>query len=59
MTTPATIDLVLPEPVSAFFFAVKIRSIVIADEVLQSITADVDVTLIVLLITSVLLKLRY
>ena len=58
-TTPATTDLDLPEPVNAFFFAVYVTDISIADAVLQSITAEVEDTFIVLLIPSVLLKLRY
>ena len=51
--------LVLPEPVNATFFAVYATDISIADVVLQSITAEVEATFIVLLIPSVLLKLRY
>ena len=51
--------LVFPEPVFAFFFAVYATDISIADVVLQSITAEVEATFIVLLIPSVLLKLRY
>ena len=51
--------LVLPEPVRETFFAVYATDISIADVVLQSITAEVEATFIVLLIPSVLLKLRY
>ena len=58
-TIPATMALVLPEPVAAFFFAVYATDISIADAVLQSIIAEVEATFIVLLIPSVLLKLRY
>ena len=51
--------LVLPEPVCATFFAVYATEILIAEDVLQSITAEVEATFMVLLIPSVLLKLRY
>ena len=51
--------LVLPEPVNETFFAVYATDISIADVVLQSITAEVEATFIVLLIPSVLLILRY
>ena len=59
MTIPATMALVLPEPVNATFFAVYATESLIADVVLQSITAEVEATFIVLLTPSVLLKLRY
>ena len=59
LTTPPIMALVLPEPVNATFFAVYVTDISIADVVLQSITAVVEATFIVLLIPSVLLKLRY
>ena len=58
-TIPPTMALVLPEPVNATFFAVYATDISIADVVLQSITAEVEATFIVLLTPSVLLKLRY